>query len=420
MACGKYPEDQEWFLQELSKEAVYAAKLMRNKACLMWWSGDNENAVMGNDVQEDYKGRASAFRGAAPVLWQMDPYREFLPSSPYGGDVYCSNTVGTTHVTAYLGSDIFPFILDSECDDPRGFYKKLRARFVAEEPQLGAISLSSLKKFMTDEDIYGDNMDMWNWHTKSNPAVPTSVFDFCRIFAEKMLGKFTSGADRYFKCRYLQYEWIRMSMEQMRREMWFCAGMIYWMWNDCWPASSGWALLDYYNKPKDAFYAFKRCSADLVLSLDKEGDAYVVYASNLKSAKPAQITFCGVKGQDLRKLETASVTLPETGSGEVYRLKAQLAEGEALVAEVTAEGVFDRTFWVPNKPLLAETAVQYTVDEKNRTVTVTADSYVHAVELEADAVFTDNCFSLLPGETRTVGYRPNSETPITCMAYTLA
>ena len=85
MACGHYPEKEEWFISELQKEAEYAAKLIRNKACLMWWSGDNENATGGSDTMEDYTGRSSAVYGIHPVLMNLDPMRDFLPSSPYGG-----------------------------------------------------------------------------------------------------------------------------------------------------------------------------------------------------------------------------------------------------------------------------------------------------------------------------------------------
>ena len=73
MACGSYPEKQDWFVKQLNKEAEYAAKLIRNQACLMWWSGDNENAVMGNDVMEDHPGRSSAMLGIQPVLAKLDP-----------------------------------------------------------------------------------------------------------------------------------------------------------------------------------------------------------------------------------------------------------------------------------------------------------------------------------------------------------
>lgn len=56
MACGEYPEDEEYFSKLLKKEVEYAALMLRNHPCLMWWSGDNENAVNGSDKMRDYRG----------------------------------------------------------------------------------------------------------------------------------------------------------------------------------------------------------------------------------------------------------------------------------------------------------------------------------------------------------------------------
>ncbi|MBP3479750.1 MAG: hypothetical protein J6K03_09795, partial [Oscillospiraceae bacterium] len=270
MACGQYPEEQDWFVEQLQQEASYAAKLIRNQPCLMWWSGDNENAVNGKDTDVNYNGRTSAFYGIAPVLYRLDPHRPFLPSSPFGGNKYASNTVGTTHNTQFLGDLILPYLLEADCSDYRDYWKKLRARFIAEEPQFGAACRNTLGKIMTEADIFGDDDAMWNYHTKNNPGLAVSIWDTTNISAKKLLGAFTSPEDKYFKLKYMQYEWIRLSMEQVRREMWFSSGIIFWMMNDCWPASSGWAIIDYYNKPKDAYYAFRRCAKDVVLSFDYE------------------------------------------------------------------------------------------------------------------------------------------------------
>ena len=267
MACGSYPEDEDWFIEELKKEAKYAARLMRNQPCLMWWSGDNENAVNGCDTDENYQGRRSAYEGIAPILYNEDPMRRFLPSSPFGGKKYASNTVGTTHNTQYLG-EMFGYFLQDDCSDYKEFFKKFRARFIAEEPQMGAISLPSLKKIMGDEYIYeGD--EMWLYHTKTNPCLPHELYEYIVGFARAVLGDFKDGKDRVFKFRYIQYEWIRVVMEQMRREKGFCSGIVYWMLNDCWPAASGWSLIDFYNLPKDAYYSFKRCAKPVVSSIDK-------------------------------------------------------------------------------------------------------------------------------------------------------
>ena len=408
MACGTYPEGEEWFINELRREAEYAALTLRNKPCLVWWSGDNENAVHGNDEMEDYTGRRSAYSGIARELYRLDPARPFLPSSPYGGTKYASNTVGTTHNTCYLGSFIFPYMMKGECADYREYFKNFRARFIAEEPQLGAISESSLRKFMTEEDIFGESDDMWNYHTKSNPAIKTTLFDMSLSFTRGMLGDFISKEDRFFKLRYLQYEWVRLLMEQSRRELWFSSGIVFWMLNDCWPASSGWSLMDYYGKPKDALYAFRRCAKRVILSIDKAEGGFKIYASNLgKALKGAKITLTRVKNGEVKRREEFTADIPAESAKAVLFKKMALGEDETLVAELEAGGILDRTFYRQGALLLAPTDA-YTVshDKAARTVTVTASKYIHAAELDADAIFSDSCFSLLPGESRTVSYEP--------------
>ena len=63
------------------------------------------------------------------------------------------------------------------------------------------------------------------------------------------------------------------------------------------------------------------------------------------------------------------------------------------------------------------------INEVCRTVTVRAGAeYIHSAMLSGNAIFDDNCFSLLPGEARTVAYRPlktGSPECIEAEAYTL-
>ena len=46
------------------------------------------------------------------------------------------------------------------------------------------------------------------------------------------------------------------------------------------------------------------------------------------------------------------------------------------------------------------------VEQDESSVTLSAAVYIHAVELEGEFIFDDNYFSLLPGEKRTVRFRP--------------
>ncbi|MBQ1954502.1 MAG: hypothetical protein II350_02055, partial [Clostridia bacterium] len=319
MACGHYPEEKEEFIAELRKEAEFAALELRNHPCLMWWSGDNENAIMGNDEARDYQGRAAIHRGIMPVLAKLDNQRRFLLSSPYGGNLYASKTVGTTHNTQYLGDSIFPYILDSDMKDYKEFFSTLLARFIAEEPTLGAVSLPSLKKFMTEKDIF-ESTEMWDYHMKGNPDLWFTLFDLLQTFARKVFGEFENGADRFFKMKYNQFEWVRITLENIRRNLGFTNGLIYWMWNDCWPASAGWAFVDYYCLPKASYYSFKRCASELIASIDRK-DEYEIYLCNDGlDEKQVKITLSYVQNGLSHPLCTLNAAIAPQTSEKIFAL----------------------------------------------------------------------------------------------------
>ena len=280
MACGTYPEEDDEFIRKLALEAEEAAYSLRNHPCLVWWSGDNENAVNGSENMAHYNGRRAALEGIGPVLKRLDPARRFLPSSPYGGVPYASAVRGTTHNTQFLGN-FFAWVREGDFTDYRAYFERYLARFTAEQPALGMPYVSSLRKFMTDEDIFGDDTSISEYHTKNNPGLGSvTLYGYAERMAEGIFGKFTSGKDRVKKMQLLQCEWIRLSLELFRRNMWFSSGIIYWMFNDCWPAANGWSMVDYYTAPKPAFYTFKRCASDVIGSVTEKDGKITVAISN--------------------------------------------------------------------------------------------------------------------------------------------
>lgn len=404
MACGHYPEDDEAFLEKLRKETAFAAMELRNHPCLVWWSGDNENAVLGHDEAEDYKGRTAIHQSIAPVLARLDPRRRFMLSSPCGGRTYASKTVGTTHNTQYLGVEIFPYIMDTEMADYKEYFATLLARFIAEEPTCGAVSLPSLRKFMTDGDIFRSDA-MWQYHTKSNPALAFTLFDMQLRFAEKILGPFADGYDRLFKLKYCQYEWIRVSMENVCRNREFCSGIIYWMWNDCWAASSGWSFVDYYCLPKASYYSFKRCAGPLLASIENNDGLRIHLCNDTRLARQVQFTVSALENGSLRQVCAGECALGPSGVAVAAVLpESVLPAGGMLICEAVSGHDRDRTFYRAGNLPLVPCEVHW--ERSGNTVTLWADGYVHAAELEGEYIFSDNYFSLLPGEKRTVTCRP--------------
>ncbi len=405
MACGEYPEDEKWFLEALKEEAKCAALRLRNHPCLMWWTGDNENAVKGSDEEEAFPGRTASLQAIFPVLNQYDPQRRFLISSPWGGDMYASKTVGTTHNTQFLGE----FFTDAvNVGDYKEYLKEFTARFIAEEPSLGAAERKTLRHFMTDEDIL-ETEDMWLSHTKTNPALERELFEYSKLLAENLFGRFKDGEDRLIKLQYLQYEWIRISMENARRNKGFCNGILYWMLNDCWPAASGWALIDYYNYPKAAYYSFKRSAKDVITSINREEDKLKIYICNDSlndQSMEMKVSILNYKTNVVSELSCRQLICPKAKSTIIEEIPTDvLKDQELLVCELRSKeklDLIDRSFYKKGTLSFEESIPPEIVERSCDSVTIRANQYTHIVRLEGDCEFEDNYFSLMSGEERTL------------------
>ena len=418
MACGTYPQNEEWFLNELKKESAYAAIKLRNHPCLAWWSGDNENAVKGSDLKEDFNGRNASLIGLAPQVQALDYNRRYHISSPYGGAPYMAITRGTTHTTNFF-LDVFKFFIESDCATYKEHLESFLARFIVEETNYGNPQKSTLLRFMTESDLYDESEKMLRHHSKSNPAVPTSLYDYGRTFAEKIFGGFNSVDDKLFKLEYVQFEWIRVVFENCRRNIGFNDGLVFWMLNDCWPASMGWSLIDYYNLPKSAWYSFKRCAKKVIGSIKKESDKYLLYVSSDGDSGNAKIT-CRTP---LKNNVFTTTTYVKGYNSTVVELPLDIT-ADLLICDVEFNGITDRCFYKDGILPLSKCEGVEIVSVTDSAVTLRANKYVHVVYLEGDYVFSNNYFSMLNGEEITLTYRKASinknSTLFTLNAYTLS
>ena len=405
MACGQYPENDEYFILQLQKEAEYAVKKLRNHPSLMWWNGDNENAIEGTDTMKNFRGRTASLFGAMPYINKYDYTRPFLVSSPYGGNVYASKTSGTTHHTQFLRM-LFDYIKsDSDGSDYLTKLKEFTARFIAEEPCFGASSKESMLNFMTEYDIINGD-DMWLYHTKGNPALNDELYNYFSEFAEKILGEYKDGEDRLFKYQYLQYEWIRVSMENTFRNCDFCGGIIYWMLNDCWPSAAGWSIIDYYLKPKAGYYAFKNTLSDCIISLTEEKEGLYLYLCNAldkKLDKNIKLRYIDYKSN--RTIATEVITL-EVNENDVAKTAIPQPEDNIIIVAKCDEY---RTFYKKGRLLICKNDFAVNIRVLEDGVILKCNGYVHSVELCGECVFDDNFFSMLDGEERMVKFSGESK-----------
>lgn len=405
MACGTYPEKEEWFLDALRLESEYAVKKLRNHPCLAWWHGDNENAEWGSDTLEDFRGRDSALRGVADQIYKYDKQREFLPSSPSGGNTYSSATRGTAHTTMYC-SRIFKFFQECKGDEYKEFLNSFSARFVSEEPVFGGLSTSSLLRFLTEDDVYNDKMEeMMRFHTKPNADFPY-FYDDIKAFCEKVFGKPITAEDRLFQYRYLGYEWLRVVFENYRRSIGYCNGLVFWMLNDCWPAALGWAMIDYYNMPKSLYYAFKRTAQHVSASVKEENEKYKLYVSNdslQDESVHAKAYLMDLKSKQI--LDTFETNLQSIAYSTVdVLLPWNKDDSYLIICDIKYSNGYDRCSYKQGNLKLNNCSNILESSIEGDTIKVKANGYVHAVELMGEYIFSDNYFTMLPGEVRTISF----------------
>lgn len=423
MACGSYPCEEDWFNAHLEKEALFAVKKLRNHTCLAWWHGDNENAAAGSDNLKVYDGRKGVRGVIMPILKEYDPKREAFPSSPYGGDLFASVTSGTTHNTQFMVPK-YVDVRTREMNNYEDYFDIYLSRFCSEEPIMGAPSLTSLRKFMTEEEIFGEDITMWRYHTRNNPCgefLNYDLFQYLEIFAAKILGDFKNPQDRVMKMQYIHYEMVRKTMELYRRNKWYSSGMVYWMFNDEWPAS-GWALVDYYGVPKAGYYAFTNTAQPVIASVKHEKGAYRIYICNdgVKNAG-GRLTVTAENFRD--KAHTWSCDFVSTANTSAAVLEipeeemAQFTDmTSVLLIDVESELGTHHTRYYLSKPANVKypDAKVTVLSQKEGEITLTADAYVPAVRLEGECIFEDNYFALKAGQVKTVRFTADGPVQVVC------
>lgn len=418
MACGNYPDDDEAFLDAIRAEGEHVVRALRSHPCLAFWSGDNEDMMDTTEDDPAHWGRRAVQGVLAPLTRRLDPYRCYFPSSPYGGVPFGSLTVGTSHGTRFLGA-MLRHIRSTDCTDTDECFFRYISRFCTEYPMLGATSRPSLRRFLSDRDIDGDDLDVWRFHHRNHPAkefAEVQLFDYFRQFSDKLIGAPRDAADRLCRWGYFGYELARRSMEGYRRRRPFCSGLLYWMLNDQWAASSGWALIDYYALPKLAYYGMRRTAAPVIASIGRTADGFAV---TVCSDVPHDVTGtlrlirCRMASGEVTVLREAAFSVPAGQSAVALTAPADILDGCApedtvLLCDLSTPEHRDRAVWMDSVPA-ALRLPKTRVDVRERTennIVLRAESYTHAVVLEGEYVFSDNGFILLPDEEKTVTFRP--------------
>lgn len=260
-ACGQYPGYPE-FLENVAAEAKDQLKRLRNHCSIALYAGNNEDYQVAeqfgldwdmSDTSGDYSKTSfparTIYENVLPKLvkaYSLDvPYH---PGSPWGGNGTADTTVGDIHQwNVWHGSQ----------EKYQDWYK-LGGRFVSEFGMEALPSLKTYQACITDPSELYPQSEMVDHHNKADgferrlalyviENIKVNNFDLDSwIYATQLMQLECLGYA--YRC------WRRQWKGEGQR---YSGGAIVWQINDCWPVAS-WALVDYYRRPKLAFYSVKR------------------------------------------------------------------------------------------------------------------------------------------------------------------
>ena len=410
LACQSYPEDVPAFVSLLKKEFAANATMIRNNPSLIYWCGDNELGL-GKAPSDTWSCKQMHQTMTAPLMAALDPSRAFRLTSPLGTDPATNNSAlsGDSHMSAYY---------EEKAADYRAVIDRFsKGRFMSEHAVAGPPPKRVLMKFMTEADLQND--EMMEFHTKDNPYNKGGLTLFRRVGrdAENLYGN--PGSDQARRIRqmeYVQYEGVRLGMEGSRRRKFYTSGIQFWMFNDCWPAS-GWSLIDYWGGRKAAWYAMAAgCRPVIAASETTENSVkWWVTSDVLRDMKvEIEVLVQPCQGK-ARWAKQAVVNVPANSSIVAMEIplkdiREKLGNDSVLVCKLTYEHGSDRSYWTPGLPqdITYPKAKLTVAQDPAGSLTISTDNWARVVTLDADADFDDNYFDLMPGETRSIKWKPRS------------
>lgn len=419
-ACNMYPGHPE-FLESVRHEAEYNIKRLRNHPSLALWCGNNEVLIAWwrwgwkREVEkEDPEGAIAQWKAYKDIFLDVlptavsafDPQRFYWASSPQSGDTIPPDLInGDDHYWGvWWGKEPF-----------ENYHTKL-SRFMSEYGFQSFPEMRTIKRYAEPED-YDVYSEVMKSHQRSSIGNETIELYMLRDYRKPK--DFESFI---YVGQVLQAEGMKQGMEGHRIAMPFNMGSLYWQINDCWPVAS-WSSTDYYVNWKAMQYFSKKAFAQVLVAPRVQKDTVQVHivSDRLTSfGADLELKLIDFNGKTLWT-ELRPISVAANSSHSIFNQPlAQFLKGmdrkqillQVSLSEDDKTIATNNYFFVPVKELnLPKPDVNIKVATHNTeySIELTTDVLAKNVFLEfaeGDGFFSDNYFDLIPGETKTITFKP--------------
>ncbi len=392
-ACASYPGYDNEFFANYQSEIRYQIRRLSRFASLAIYAGNNEILWWHEALEGEYH-----YPDAQLYHWYLPRWlREegdthyYQPTSPYSfdfSDCDCE-TVGDQHpwTVGFEDRDYFKY-RDSLC------------RFANEGGMLGPTSLPNMMMCFSEGQDYMHSFD-WEHHDNS---VSHWIDGSPDLMLKERFGMSCDGmsiADYTYYGGFCQGEGFTEYILNFRRRMYDSCAAIFWMFNDCWPATRSWTIVDYLRNRTPSFYPVKRSFEPIAVDIVKTQNGFDVYGINERLYEVSAELEYGVFTPDGEyNKQHSTVKIPANSSVVIAHINAE--EGYIPYAELKAEGepLSRRRYVDKAYNELGLKKCEIKVEKRGNKAVYTADKLVLGVciDLDGDKKLGDNFFDLYPGK----------------------
>ncbi|KAK2736271.1 hypothetical protein FQN57_000801 [Myotisia sp. PD_48] len=449
-ACGNYPAHPK-FLASVKKEAIANVTRLRKHPSIVIWAGNNEDYQYMEAEKLEYdpsdKNPENWLKTNFPARFiyekiLLDITKKLIPDtfyhfgSPYGGKDTRDPTVG----------DIHQWNVWHGTQEKYQNFDRLGGRFVSEFGMQALPNIKTIDAFLpdgsrdSDRYVHSFTLDYHNKAVGHERRLAAYLVENIRYSVNPL--------EQYIHCtQIMQAECVSTAYRLWKRQ-WkgkgreLCAGVLVWQMNDCWPVTS-WSTVDYYLRPKYAYFAIKRELAPITIGVKQplqqatldQPSAKVhkveIWGTNLtlhNQSVQVRVKAWDIITGDLIYSQTLKglIELPQNQTIEIAELEIPNSNKnpQDSLQTVVAAYLFDSEKQIaryiswpePLKYLHLQKpqGLKIELATDRRQVNLSANLPVKGLAIfsECDGVkFDDNCVDLVPGETVSIGVRGLENSP---------
>ncbi|MBE0695562.1 MAG: glycoside hydrolase family 2 [Anaerolineaceae bacterium] len=329
-ACCRYPQEAD-FLARVRAEAEAVIKRLRNHPALAIWCGDNEidMTYLSEGISPE-QNRLT--REVIPqVLQRLDPFRAFVPSSPYAPPAVVQH------------KDPFRATPEQHLWGPRGyfkspFYTQHSAHFIGEIGYHGCPNSEAIRRFITPEHVWPwqDNAE-WQVHAVyhwKHHAIDRDRIKLMANQVHELFGSIPEDLETFVLASQItQAEAKKFFIEATRARKWGTSGLLWWNVLDGWPQFSD-AVVDYYFGKKLAFHYIWRSQRPIMLMLGEPGSGkYLPVIACNDTLQPAAVSFRVWDAESSETVAKGNIHLPPNQTWQAARIRIHASDKRLFLIE---------------------------------------------------------------------------------------